>query len=86
MGYSDILLSNNTFYIYFLILYFVGMTFWCFNIPRNDSQMDSALDFYNRYTVYMTMILPILIGTVFIKAYSDEYRNNTLYDYLMKKS
>lgn len=62
----------------FLILYFVGMTFWCFNIPRNDSQMDSVLDFYNRYATYMTMILPILIGTVFIKAYSEEYRNNTL--------
>lgn len=62
----------------FLILYFLGMTFWCFNIPRNDPQMDSVLDFYNRYSVYMTMILPILIGTIFIKAYSEEYRNNVL--------
>lgn len=65
-----------------LILFWVGMTFWTYHIPRTDSQMDSFIDFYTRYGNYMSMFLACLIGLLFIKSLSEEYRSDTLKEIL----
>lgn len=65
-----------------LVLFWAGLTFWTYHIPRTDSQMDNFSDFYTRYGSYLSILLAFIIGLLFIKSYSGEYRNDTLKELL----
>lgn len=60
-----------------LLLFWAGMTFWTYHVPQKSFE-----DFYMRYGSYIAMLLPFLLGLLFIKIYHAEYQNNTLKELL----
>lgn len=60
-----------------LFLLWTGMTFWNYHVPQNSFE-----DFYIKYGSYIAMLLPFLLGLLFIKIYHAEYRNDTLKELL----
>lgn len=60
-----------------LLLFWVGMTFWNYHVPQKSFE-----DFYMKYGSYIAMLLPFLLGLLFIKIYHAEYQNDTLKELL----
>ena len=60
-----------------LLLFWTGMTFWNYHVPQKSFE-----DFYMKYSSYLAMLLPFLLGLLFIKIYHAEYQNNTLKELL----
>ena len=60
-----------------LLLFWAGMTFWNYHVPQKSFE-----DFYIKYSSYLAMLLPFLLGLLFIKIYHAEYQNNTLKELL----
>lgn len=56
-----------------MLLFWSGITFWAYHVPQGDFE-----SFYVRYGGYITMLLPFMIGLLFIKIYHAEYQNDTL--------
>ena len=45
-----------------LLLFWAGMTFWNYHVPQKSFE-----DFYIKYSSYLAMLLPFLLGLLFIK-------------------
>lgn len=60
-----------------LLLFWAGMTFWNFHVPQKSFE-----DFYMKYSSYLAMLLPFLLGLLFIKIYHAEYQNDFLKELL----
>ena len=60
-----------------LLLFWVGMTFWNYHVPQKSFE-----DFYMKYGCYIAMLLPFLLGLLFIKIYHAEYQNDTFKELL----
>ena len=60
-----------------LLLFWTGMTFWNYHVPQKNFE-----DFYMKYGSYIAMLLPFLLGLLFIKIYHAEYQNDTLKELL----
>lgn len=60
-----------------LLLFWAGMTFWAYHVPQKGFE-----DFYMRYGSYIAMLLPFLLGLLFIQVYHEEYQSNTLKELL----
>lgn len=60
-----------------LLLFWADMTFWNFHVPQKSFE-----DFYMKYSSYLAMLLPFLLGLLFIKIYHAEYQNDFLKELL----
>lgn len=60
-----------------LLLFWAGMTFWAYHVPQTGFEI-----FYVKYGSYIAMLLPFLLGLLFIKIYHAEYQNDTLKELL----
>ena len=60
-----------------LLLFWTGMTFWNYHVPQKNFE-----DFYMKYSSYLAMLLPFLLGLLFIKIYHAEYQNDSLKELL----
>lgn len=60
-----------------LLLFWAGMTFWNYHVPQKSFE-----DFYMKYGSYIAILLPFLLGLLFIKIYHSEYQNDTLKELL----
>ncbi len=60
-----------------ILLFWAGMTFWAYHVPQ-----ESFEDLYMKYGSYIAMLLPFLLGLLFIKIYHVEYQNDTLKELL----
>ena len=60
-----------------LLLFWAGMTFWNYHAPQKSFE-----DFYMKYSSYLAMLLPFLLGLLFIKIYHAEYQNDFLKELL----
>lgn len=60
-----------------LLLFWAGMTFWNYHVPQKSFE-----DFYIKYSSYLAMLLPFLLGLLFIKIYHAEYQNDFLKELL----
>ena len=60
-----------------LLLFWAGITFWHYHVPQKNFE-----DFYMKYSSYLAMLLPFLLGPLFIKIYHAEYQNDSLKELL----
>ena len=60
-----------------LLLFWTGITFWHYHVPQKNFE-----DFYMKYSSYLAMLLPFLLGLLFIKIYHAEYQNDILKELL----
>lgn len=56
-----------------MLLFWAGITFWAYHVPQGGFE-----GFYVRYGGYISMLLPFVLGLLFVKIYHAEYRNDTL--------
>lgn len=59
-------------YLGILILFMIFFTLQC------TQDIENFKDFYTKYIGYILMVMIFLIGILFIKSYSEEYKNDTL--------
>ncbi len=60
-----------------LLLFWAGITFWHYHAPQKSFE-----DFYMKYSSYLAMLLPFLLGLLFIKIYHEEFQNDVLKELL----